>query len=305
MPLRLLLGSVLSLLSFMTAAQPTIDVQGHRGCRGLRPENTIPAFIHALKLGASTPGASTPGVTTLELDVVVTQDQQLLVSHEPFLSHTICTGPDGEAITAAQENQYNLYRMPYEQIRRCDCGSQGHPRFPEQQAVAASKPRLVDVIDSVEQYLRDHDRPPVQYNIETKSSPAGDGVFHPAPKEFVTLLLAVLAEKGIEERTTVQSFDVRTLQEARRRAPKLRQALLVENLRSVRKNIEELGYVPEVYSPNFRLVNKKLRDYTQQQGIKLIPWTVNERDDIQKMLDLGVDGIISDYPDRVLELVNG
>ncbi len=304
MPVRLLLGSALSLLSLVTYAQQTIDVQGHRGCRGLRPENTIPAFIHALELGASTPGASTPGVTTLELDVVVSQDQQLVVSHEPFLSSTICTGPDGEAITDAQEERYNLYQMPYAQIRRCDCGSQGNPRFPEQRAVAAPKPRLVDVIDAVEQYLRNHDRPPVQYNIETKSTPAGDGVFHPAPKEFVALLLAVLKEKDIEARTIVQSFDVRTLQEARRVAPELRQALLVENLRGVQKNIDALGYVPEIYSPNHRLVNKKLRDYTRKRGIQLIPWTVNDRKDIRKMLDLGVDGIISDYPDRVLALIN-
>ena len=314
MSVRLLLGSVFSLLSLMTAAQPTIDVQGHRGCRGLRPENTIPAFIHALELGASTLDASTPGastlgvstlgVTTLELDVVVSQDQQLVVSHEPFLSPTICTGPSGEAITGAPEKQYNLYQMPYAQIRQCDCGSQGHPRFPEQKAVAAPKPRLVDVIDAVERYLRDHDRPPVQYNIETKSTPAGDGVFHPAPKEFVALLLEVIKEKDIEARTIVQSFDVRTLQEVRRVAPELRQALLVENARGVQENVDALGYVPEIYSPNYRLVNKKLRDYTRQQGIKLIPWTVNEPKDIQKMLDLNVDGIISDYPDRVLKLVN-
>lgn len=286
--------------SVMTNAQTTIDVQGHRGCRGLMPENTIPAFIHALALGDSA-----QGVTTLELDVVVSQDQQLVVSHEPFLSHLICTGPEGKKITAAQEKEYNLYQMPYAQIRRCDCGSQAHPRFPEQQPVAAPKPRLVDVIDSVEQYLRDHNRPPVQYNIETKSTPAGDGVFHPAPKEFVELLLAVLKEKAIEERTIVQSFDVRTLQAARRMAPELRQALLVENLRGVQENIDALGYVPEVYSPNFRLVNQKLRDYTRQRGMQLIPWTVNDRKDIRKMLDLEVDGIISDYPDRVLELVNG
>ncbi len=315
MPICLLLGSVLSLLSLVTYAQSTIDVQGHRGCRGLRPENTIPAFIHALELSDTTPGDTTPGdttpgstalrVTTLELNVVVSHDLQLVVSHEPFLSAAICTGPSGEAITATQEKQYNLYQMSYEQIRRCDCGSQGNPRFPEQQAIKASKPRLVDVIDSVEQYLRDHNRPPVQYNIETKSFPTGDGVFHPAPKHFVTLLLAVLKEKGIQERTIVQSFDVRTLQEARQMAPELRQALLVENLRGAQNNIRTLGYVPEVYSPNFRLVNQELRSYTLERGIQLIPWTVNDRKDIKKMLDLGVDGIISDYPDRVLALING
>ena len=310
MRLSLLTGSLLAAVSAVTHAQQstvpvggsppehdqqTVDVQGHRGCRGLRPENTVPAFIHALALG----------VTTLELDVVVSQDQQLVVSHEPYLSHLICTGPHGEEITAAQEKQYNLYQMPYAEIRRCDCGSQQHPDFPEQQTVAAPKPLLTDMIDSVEQYLRQHNRPPVGYNIEIKSSPAGDGVYHPAPKEFVSLLLAVINEKGIVERTNLQSFDVRPLQEARRQAPTLRQALLVGNPGGIRKNLKELGYVPEIYSPHFGLVNKKLRDYTREQGMQLIPWTVNERDDIRKMLDLEVDGIISDYPGRVLELVNG
>lgn len=152
--------------SGMINAQPTVDVQGHRGCRGLMPENTIPAFIHALALGDSA-----QGVTTLELDVVVSQDQQLVVSHEPFLSHLICIGPEGEKITAAQEKEYNLYQMPYEQIRQCDCGSQKHPRFPEQQPMAAPKPRLVDVIDSVERYHRNHNRPPVQYTSKLNRLP--------------------------------------------------------------------------------------------------------------------------------------
>lgn len=294
MKVRRLLLSIFFVLTLSTVnAQSALDIQGHRGARGLMPENTIPAFIRALELG----------VTTLELDVVISRDRQVVVSHEPFLSHTICTGPDGEKISAAQEDQYNLYRMTYDEIHRSDCGSQEHPDFPQQKKIAAYKPLLSEVIDSVEQYLKEHDRPPVQYNIETKSAESGDGVFHPAPAEFVTLLLEVIQTKGIEDRTTVQSFDVRTLQEAKRLAPTLRQALLVENRRGVKKNIEALGYTPEVYSPYYRLVDKALRKYTREQGMQLIPWTVNKPKDIREMLQLGVDGIISDYPDRVIEIV--
>lgn len=275
------------------SAQSSLDIQGHRGCRGLLPENTIPAFIHALELG----------VTTLELDVVVSKDGKLVVSHEPFLSPIICTNPEGEEITAAQEKQYNLYRMSYEEIRQCDCGSLPHPRFPEQKKMLAYKPLLVDVIDTVERYIRENKIPSIQYNIETKSSKSGDNIFHPAPKEFAALLLDVIQSKGIADRTIVQSFDVRTLQEARQMAPNIRQALLVENRRSIQKNIEELGYTPQIYSPYFKLVSKKLRDYTRQEGMLLIPWTVNQPEDIEKMIRLEVDGIISDYPDRVVEAV--
>lgn len=257
------------------------------------PENTIPAFIRALELG----------VTTLELDVVISKDSQVVVSHEPFLSATICTNPDGEAIARAEEKQHNLYQMTYDEIRRSDCGSLTHPRFPKQEKIAAYKPLLTEVIDSVERYLQEHDRPPVWYNIETKSSKSGDGVFHPAPAEFVRLLLEVVWEKGIAERTIVQSFDVRTLQEAKQQAPELPQALLIENRRGIRKNLEKLGYTPKIYSPYFKLVDQKLRDYTQENGMRLIPWTVNRPQDIKKMLRLDVDGIISDYPDRVVDRV--
>ena len=124
----------------MTYAQPALDIQGHRGARGLMPENTVPSFIHALTLG----------VTTLELDVVVSRDSQVVVSHEPFLSSTICLSPDGKAIPVEEEKRYNLYQMDYDDIRRADCGSKGNPRFPEQRKMAVAKPLLTEVIDSVE-----------------------------------------------------------------------------------------------------------------------------------------------------------
>lgn len=277
----------------MARAQSTVDIQGHRGARGLMPENTIPAFIKALELG----------VTTLELDVVISRDSQVVVSHEPFLSPTICTAPDGKPIPAAEEKRYNLYQMNYEEIRRADCGSRGNPLFPDQQKMAVSKPLLTDVIDLVEQYLQENNRPPVRYNIETKSSPNGDGVFHPDPAEFVGLLLDVIREKNTTERTIIQSFDVRTLQEAKQMAPNIRQALLVENRRGVQQNIAELGYTPAIYSPPYKLVDQELRAYTRENKMLLVPWTVNKPKAIKRMLRLGVDGIISDYPNRVIEVM--
>ena len=274
-------------------AQPMIDIQGHRGCRGLLPENTIPAFIEAVDLG----------VTTLEMDAVISKDGQVVVSHEPFLSHVICTGPEGETITEDREKSYNLYEMTYAEISQCDCGSLKHPSFPKQQKMQVRKPLLRDVIKEVEDYVETNALPSIQYNIETKSAPEGDNIFHPKPSEFVDLLVEVIKKAGISERTTIQSFDVRTLQYAHRQYPELKLALLVGNKEDPQQNLQTLGFTPQIYSPYYRLVNTKTVSYTKEQGMKIIPWTVNETKDIQEMINLKVDGIISDYPDRVLQLV--
>jgi glycerophosphoryl diester phosphodiesterase len=272
---------------------PSIDVQGHRGCRGLLPENTIPAFIKALEIG----------VTTLEMDVVITQDQQVLVSHDPFLSHKLCFGPKGEEITEENEKSYNLFEMTYEEIRQCDCGSKEQLGFPEQRKLVVSKPLLTQVIDSVEYYLRTHALPPVYYNIETKTLPEGDNIFHPAPAPFVDLLVKVLKEKNILDRTIIQSFDIRTLQYAKEAYPDIRLALLVANKDLPEENIEKLGFVPNIYSPYYLLVNEKLVNYAHQQKMLVIPWTVNKPIEIKRIMSLGVDGIITDYPDRAMAVI--
>ncbi|MEM6803094.1 MAG: glycerophosphodiester phosphodiesterase family protein [Bacteroidota bacterium] len=119
----------------------SMDVQGHRGCRGLLPENTLPAFAKAIEIG----------VNTLEMDVVISKDKQVLLSHEPFLSHEICVGPEGEEISEENEREWNLYKMDYEQIKECDCGSKAHKRFPDQEKMAVHKPLLKEVILAAEQ----------------------------------------------------------------------------------------------------------------------------------------------------------
>ena len=117
----------------------TFDIQGHRGCRGLMPENTIPAMITAIDLG----------VTTLELDVVVTKDKKVIVSHEPWFGRDITTKPDGSYMGEREEKRFNIYWMTYEQTRTFDVGIKPHPRFPQQQKMKVTKPLLTEVIDSV------------------------------------------------------------------------------------------------------------------------------------------------------------
>lgn len=275
------------------ALSQQIDIQGHRGCRGLMPENSIAGFMKALDIG----------VTTLELDVVMSRDSQVLVSHEPWLSSVICKSPTGEDIAEGSERDWNLYQMNYDEIAVCDCGQRRHPRFPDQQLSFSAKPLLSEVIDTVEAYLAANKLPPVSYNIETKSVPSRDGIFHPKPTEFVQHLLEVIREKNVEDRVLIQSFDPRTLQETRKLDPDFRLVLLVEGEMPGEERLEELGFIPDVYSPEFVLVTDSLRKWTEEKGMKLIPWTVNEPVDMKRLIALGVDGIITDYPDRLVQVL--
>ena len=272
------------------------DIQGHRGCRGLFPENSIEAMKRAIDLG----------VTTLEMDVVISKDKQVFLSHEPFLSHEICLDKNKNEITEANERSYNLYQMNYDEIKTCDCGSKIHPRFLDQQKLETYKPLLSDVIYFVEEYISKLQKgdlgKKIYYNIETKSDPKGDGIYHPEPKEFVDLLISVLKNTTISDRVYIQSFDVRTLQYLYQKYPKYKTVLLVENKMSIEENLKTLGFKPNVYSPEFILLDEKKVKLLHKKGIKVIPWTVNKTEDMQKVISYGVDGLITDYPNRYFEL---
>jgi glycerophosphoryl diester phosphodiesterase len=268
---------------------PVFDKEGHRGCRGLMPENTIPAMIKALQLG----------VNTLEMDAVISRDHQVVVSHDPFFNWEISTTPGGLSISPKDEKQYNLYQMDYEEISKWDVGIRPHPRFPGQEKIKAVKPLLADLIDSVEQYSRINKLPKVQYNIETKSMPATDNIYHPEPELFTELLMRVILKKKIEKRTIIQSFDIRTLQVVHRKYPGIRTALLIEgfNKNSALENLNQLGFKPDIYSPEYSLVTDELMKFCHDKGMKVIPWTVNDLKNMDKLEAMKVDGLITDYPD--------
>lgn len=265
------------------------DKQGHRGCRGLMPENTIPAMIYAL---------GTP-VTTLEMDVVITKDKKVILSHEPFFNHEITTKPDGNYVTEAEEKSLNIYQMTYEEVKKYDVGIKPHPRFPKQEKLKAIKPLLADVIDSVNNYMMMARRPFPYYNIETKCLPAGDGVYHPGPVEFVELVMAVIKEKNMEDYVIIQSFDFRTLQYLHQKYPHIKTAMLIEDddKRSLEEQLKDLGFIPTIYSPHFSLVNANLLKKCHDKNMKVIPWTVNEKSKIDALKSMGADGVITDYPD--------
>jgi glycerophosphoryl diester phosphodiesterase len=265
------------------------DKEGHRGCRGLMPENTIPAMTRALDLG----------VTTLEMDIAITKDKQPVLSHEPWFAQDITTKPDGTYMKDLEERRFVIYWMTYEQVKTFDVGMKPHPRFPGQQKMKVVKPLLRDVIDSCDAHAKATNRALPWYNIETKTDPALDSVFHPMPIEFVDLLMSVILEKGIGERTIIQSFDFRTLQYLHQKYPSIKTSMLIEGFdkRGLDEQIKALGFTPTVYSPEYTLVNDDLVRKCHGQNIRIIPWTANDRSTIDKLKKMGVDGIISDYPD--------
>lgn len=277
------------------------DLQGHRGARGLAPENTIPAFRRALR----------NGVTTLEMDVVLSGDGEVVVSHEPWMSHTICSKPSGAPVLEEEERALNLFEMTYAEIEQYDCGRRGHPDFPEQVVQPAVKPRFREVVEMAEEYTREHDRAPVFYTVEIKSRRAWQGVYHPEPEVYAQEVLSVVQEAGVPSRTTIQSFDRRILRTARRleaeRGGKYRArvALLVGRMKpgGFSRHVDQLGFTPDVYSPDYRRVNERLVRQAHERGIWVVPWTVNDREAMRRLIRVGVDGLITDYPDVGREVV--
>lgn len=267
---------------------PKFDVQGHRGARGMMPENTIPAFLFALD----------SGVMTLEMDIAVTKDKQIVVSHEPWMSAAICLDPSGNSFSEKDEKKFNLYQMTYEEVKQFDCGSKGNENFPQQVKMAVQKPLLQDVIVAVENHIKKLTQYEVDYNIEIKSSPDGDGIFHPGVEEFSDLVYNLLNDYLPMERVVIQSFDFRVLKYWHKKHPEVRLAVLVENLKSIDATLDELGFTPSIYSPHYKLLNKDKVNLLHKKKIRVIPWTVDEEADMLALKGMGVDGFITDYPDR-------
>jgi glycerophosphoryl diester phosphodiesterase len=237
-------------------------------------------------------------VTTLEMDVVITKDKKVILSHEPFFNHEISTKPDGSYVTEAEEKSLNIYKMTYEEVKKYDVGMKPHPRFPQQKKMKVAKPLLAEVMDSIKMDMMYRRRPPLFYNIETKTNPQTDNIYHPAPAEFVELLMTVIKENHLEEMVIIQSFDFRTLQYLHQKYPAIKTAMLIEadDKRSFDEQLMDLGFTPTIYSPAYQLVNEKLIEKCHAKNMKVIPWTVNDKATIEELKMMGVDGIISDYP---------
>ncbi len=281
--------SAIVLLFACTPQVPEFDWQGHRGARGLMPENTIPAFLKAMEYN----------IKTLELDVVISADNKVVVSHDPYLSATFCADSLGNPIAPGSEQQWNIYQLRSDELVLFDCGSRVHTRFPEQQKLPITKPLLSEVFAAVDAYADDHGLNIPFYNIELKSDEKGDHVFHPEPSVFCELVYAAVDGKVPFEKLTIQSFDFRILRYFHETYPKVKLSVLVSNNRSVKENLDDLGFTPAVYSSEYRSLRKEDVDYLHSQGVDVIPWTVNEVSEMRALIKIGVDGIITDYPNLI------
>lgn len=275
-------------------SETVFDMQGHRGCRGLMPENTIAAMIKAIDLG----------VTTLEMDACISKDNQVFLSHEPFFNHEISTQPNGKPIEEAQEKSFNMYQMDYAQISKYDVGLKPHPRFPQQFKIAAVKPLLSQVFDSVIAYCAQKGKPVPQFNIETKTMAKTDELYHPKPEVFVDLLMEVIQRKKMASKVIIQSFDIRTLQYLHQKDPAIKTALLIEDFdkKPFALQLKDLGFIPSIYSPAHQMVTALLVKQCRDAGMQIIPWTVNDLTTIKALKKMGVHGVISDYPNLFSQL---
>lgn len=268
MATRCLLLTAFCLLTNMSAA-PHILVHGHRGARAMRPENTIPAFEYAIQAGAD----------VLEMDVAVTKDNILVISHDPHINKEICQGPHpGVAIS----------QLTLAELLEYDCGALKNPRFPKQQPAPGTRIPTLDEVLSLGKGNQ------VQFNIETKSFPDHPELT-PPPDIFALMMLKVIRQQDMESRCIVQSFDFRTLRAMKALAPSVRLAALWEGAARPFPDIAKEA-LAGIVSPEFRLVTPQQVKASHEARLEVVPWTANTPSDWQKLIDAGVDAIISDDP---------
>lgn len=283
-------------------AELGLDVQGHRGVRGLRPENTLPAFELALDLE----------VTTLELDVHLTADDVVVVWHDPTVSSKKCSGAgpdDAPAIRALSRAQLSAFR--------CD-RNPSPERFPQQRALAAPLagdayhiPTLLELFDLVDAYTRAPGKSESQrrnaerviFNIETKRVPdhpeyIGDAFDGVSAGILETRLLDIVRAQGLLDRFVLQSFDHRSLWAARRLEPRLSLAALTDRDADIESYADKGA---SIWSPNHEILSPALLSRAETAGLDVIPWTVNDRRAMRRLIDWGVDGIITDRPDALID----
>ena len=283
----------LLLLATLTACdkKPVIDVQAHRGGAGLMPENTRSAMQHALDLD----------VNTLEFDLQLSQDGQVVVSHDNFFDSRYATRPDGSLIQPDDPKEY-LYTMPYDSIVKYDVGLRFVDRWPTQTKVAEVKPLASDLIDFTESYAKK----PVNYNIEIKSWPGeGEGTLWPEYHVFCDTCIPLLLSKNLGKRLIVQCFDTRALNYMHEKWPELTLSYLTEDYdgSDIETLLKNLTFTPQWWSPESSVVTPENVKWCHKHGIGVVPWTVDDPAEMKRLVDCGVEAIISNYPDILIETV--
>ena len=271
---------------------PSFYKEGHRGTRGLMPENTIPAMKKGIEAGAN----------VIEVDVYLTKDNKVLIAHDPYVNINHSLYNDGSEIAKADAKKYVWRQMNYEDIRKFDVGSKPYAAYPQQQKIKTPMPLLGELIDSVEAHVVANNLPKPIYNIELKTSLRFDSLqYNASPAEVVNAVLEEVNSKKIGNRFYIQSFDVRPLQIVHQQHPAITIGFLTTGT-NLDSNLKSLGFIPHIYSPEFSVVNKELANACHSKKMKLVPWTVNDKEEMKKLIADGVDGIITDYPNYFSEI---
>ena len=266
-----------SMNSTRAADQARIQVHGHRGARGRRPENTLPAFQYAIE----------QGVDVLEMDMAVTKDNVIVISHDPVLQGPVCTGPRERAV---------IRELTLAEVREWDCGAVRNPHFATQQPVPNTR---MPTLDEVFQLAS---RGSFQFNIETKSFP-GKPEFTPPPGEFARMVLEKVRQYRVEKRVILQSFDFRTLVAMRKLAPEIRLAALTQTDTCDFAAIASEAGNAEIVSPEFHLVTPAKVEAAHKAGLQVVPWTANTEADWERLIQARVDAIITDDPAALIAML--
>lgn len=260
-----------------------IEVQGHRGARWARPENTLPAFKYALDAK----------VDTLELDTLVTKDDQVVVVHDPILNPEICLDQHGHQIAGS----IKVRDLTLAELKKFDCGSKTHPKFKHQVSVPRT---TIPTLDEFFLYVAQHPHGKlVKFNIEAKSE-EDHPEYAPSPKDFSRLLLALIKKYDAQKRTTLQSFDHRILKAIRDQDPEITLSALIEHRPEENLAVMAKRLKTQIVSPDYQWLTKQDIDDLHKAGVRCIPWTLNNPKDWDKFISLGVDGIITDNPKDLL-----
>lgn len=282
--MKKLIFLVAIVLMVETNLEAKIIVHGHRGCRAVRPENTLASMTEALRVG----------VHVLEMDIGITKDRVPVLSHDKFINKDICQYEDGRRVTS----KIPIFSLTLKEVRTFDCGTLKNPKFPKQVPAPKEKiPTLEEVLQMVVK-SKDAAAQTVEFNIETKIE-ADTPELAPSPEEFVTLIMNVIKKYKLENRVILQSFDFRTLRAARKTHPEVRVSTLVEGYFA---NVVKIARSekPTVMSPDFSLLSAKKVEELHSLGVQVVPWTLNTESEWREAIAWGVDGIITDDPESLI-----
>ncbi len=273
---------------FPMSIYSNIEWGGHRGAAGLYPENTIEGMKRALQY---------PDITILEMDIAISKDLEVIISHDPWINSAICLDPNGETIVG---KGFNLFQLNFDEISKFDCGSKYYNRFPDQVKVTEHKPRLADLIFEIERDTKFSGK----YFIDLKWSVKNyDKGYYPNIDEYLKLILKVIDQSGVpRKRFIFGSLDWQTLKMIHQIAPDL--TLVASSVLPLSPDtlIKRLGFKPEIFFPFHLTLTKNCIKKFHDKGIKVYAWTVDTRKSMKSLIDKNIDGILTNYPNKINEI---